>query len=174
MELLVNGPAVLGAIVISVALGAWSVGRWQGGLAVTDDAAPEAMPAGGEAPVQRASLGAAGTALCQDAARAERHTALVAADSLGELHAEISAYRRAQKVLAGPEGDGLRLQPHFADARGECRFLGVMGEPTCGLAEPARTACACGTRCAHADPLPPAVTRREILRQPSASGLARV
>ena len=166
MELLVNGPAVLGAIVISVALGAWSVGRWQGGLAVTGEA--------GEALMQRASLGSACAAPCQDAARAERRTALPAADSLGELHAEISAYRRAQRVLAGPDGDGLRLAPHFEDVRSECRYLGVMGEPTCGVAEPARTACACGTRCAHADPLSPVSTRREILRQPSASGLARV
>jgi len=177
MELLVNGPAVLGAIVISVALVAWSLGRWQGGLAVADDAAPATMPAGGEAGealMQRAALGGQGAAPCQDTARAERRTALAAADSLGELHAEISAYRRAQRVLAGPDGEGLRLQPRFEDVRSECRYLGVMGEPTCGIAESARTACACGTRCALADPLPPASTRREILRQPSASGLARV
>lgn len=178
MELLVNGPAALGAIMISVALGAWSIGRWQGGLAVTDDASPAAMLAGGaagEGSVERATLrGAAEAAPGQDAARAERRTALATADSLGELHDEISAYRRAERVLAGPEWDGLRLHPHFEDVRSECRYLGVMGEPTCGVAEPARSACACGTRCSQANPLTPASTRREILRQPSASGLTRV
>ncbi|MCL9998234.1 MAG: hypothetical protein NBV68_02535 [Erythrobacter sp.] len=180
MELLANGPALLGAIVISVALGAWSLGRWQGGLALTDDAAPAALPTGGEAEeahVQCAApRGTAGAAPCQNAARTERRTALAAADSLGELHAEITAYRRAQKVFAGPDGQGLCLQPHFEDVRSECRYLGLMGEPTCGVAEQARTACACGTRCAHADPLPPATARREVLRQPSpaASVLTRV
>jgi hypothetical protein len=108
-------------------------------------------------------------------ARAERRSALAVADSLGELHAEISAYRRAEQVLASPEGDGLRLRPLSADARRECRHLGVMGEPTCGCPETARMACTSGTRCARAEPLPlPAMAER--LRQPAlpASGLTRV
>lgn len=179
MEILADGPAALGAIMVSVALCSWSLGRWQRGVAVPDEAAPAALPAGGEAgeaPMPRVSLRAAGVAPCQDAARAERRTALAAADPLGEMHAEISAYRRAQKVLASLDGDGLCLQPHFADVRSECHYLGLMGEPTCGLAEPARSACSCGTRCGKADPLPPGAARPERLRQPSpsASGLMRV
>jgi hypothetical protein len=174
MEFLADGPAVLGGIMLSVALGAWALGRWQGGLALPDhQAAPETFEPG-ETRVQAAPV-APQSAPCQDTARAERRTALAVADSLGELHAEVSAYRRAQQVLAGPEGDGLRLRPLHEDTRSECRYLGVMGEPTCGVAEPARTACACGTRCSNADPLPlPAMGER--LRQPAppVSGLTRV
>ncbi len=123
-----------------------------------------------------AALPAAAAAPCQHAARAERRRALAVADSLGELHAEISAYRRAQKVLAGPDGDALRLRPHFADVRSECRYLGLMGEPTCSLAAHARSDCATGLRCSRADPLPQGSPRPERMRQPSpaASGLTRV
>jgi len=182
MEFVANGPAVLGAIMMSVALGSWSLGRWQGGVARFDDAAPPApplMPAAeetGETPPEPAALRGTGAAACQDAARAERRIALAAADSLGELHAEISAYRRAQRVLVSPDGDELRLRQHFADVRSECRYLGLMGEPTCSLAAPARSACTLGTRCSKADPLPPGPPRPERPRQPSpaASGLTRV
>lgn len=180
MELLTNGPAVLGGIMMSVAIGSWSLGRWQSGLGVSGDPAPAPAPVAGEAgeaPLPRAPLRTAGAAPCQDAARAERRTALAAADSLGELHAEISAYRRAQKVLEGSDLDVLRLQPPRADLRSECRYLGLMGEPTCGIAGPVRGACTLGTRCDKADPLPPpGPARPEPLRQPSpaAAGLTRV
>jgi hypothetical protein len=173
MDFVVNGPAVLAAIMMSVALGAWSLGRWQGGLVASDDAAPSAAPGGGEpgeTPMQRA----AAVVPCQEAAQAERRNALAGADSLGELHAEISAYRRTQKVLAGLEGEGLAI--HRADARSECRYLGLVGEPTCGIAASARMECRLGTRCSKADPLPPGPARHERLRQPSpaASGFTRV
>lgn len=179
MELLANGPAALGGIMMSVALGAWSLGRWQGGLAASDDAAPavpSASGAGGEGPVADAPRHDTGTASCRDAAQAGRRSALAVADSLGELHAEISAYRRAEQVLAGPEAGGLRLRLYSADERSTCRHLGLMGEPTCGVAGPARTACAGGTRCSTADPLPaPAPALGGRLPQPSpTTGLTRV
>lgn len=177
MEFLASGPAMLGGIMMSVALGSWSLGRWQGGLARSDDLSPAVTPAigeAGEAPALRTAMGAVGAPPCQDAARAERRTALAVADSLGELHAEITAYRRAEKVLAGPDADGLRLQPHFENIRSECRYLGLTGDPTCAVAEPARMACACGTRCSRAEPLLPASARPERLIQPSASGFTRV
>jgi len=174
---LTNGPAVLGGIMMSLAIGSWSLGRWQSGLGVPDVPAPGPAPADGEAgdaPIQSAPLRTAGSAPCQDAARAERRKALAVADSLGELHAEISAYRRAQKVLAGPDLDALRLQPLRAELRSQCRYLGVMGEPTCGLSGPVRSACTDGTRCGKAEPLPPGPARTERPPQPSASGLTRV
>jgi hypothetical protein len=180
MELLADGPAVLGAIMMSVAIGAWSLGRWQSGLGVPDAPAPEPAPVGGEAgeaPIQHAPLHtAAGAAPGQGDARAERRTALAVADSLGELHAEISAYRRAQQVLAGPDADRLGLHSQLADSRSECRYLGLMGEPTCGLAGPVRGACTLGTRCSKADPLPPGPARTERAPQPSpaVAGFTRV
>lgn len=168
MELLLDGPAALGGIMMSVALGAWSLGRWQGTFAVPEDAglrdagAPDRPGAAAEPGPQ--------------AARAERRSAIDVADSLGELHAEISAYRLAEQVLAGPDGDGLHLRLHREDARSQCRYLGVMGAPTCELAEPLRAACAGGTRCGKADPLPAAAPAPQPrLLQPSpAAGLTRV
>jgi hypothetical protein len=173
MDHFIDGPAALGGILISLALCTWTLGRWPGGLTVSDKRKPAVIPAAveaGQAPVR-----AAGAAAFQDAARKERRTALAAADSLGELHAEISAYRRAQRVLDGPDGEVLRLIPHSEDLRSQCRHLGVMGEPTCGLSGLARAACACGTRCDAADPLPPAIARAERLSQPSPeAGFTRV
>jgi len=172
MEQLLNGPAALGGIMISVALCAWTLGRWPGGLAGPEEVAAAGTPGPGEtvdAPVR-----AAGAAAFQDSARAERSSALAVADSLGELHAEISAYRRAQRVLTGPDGDGLHLAPHSEDVRSQCRYLGAMGEPTCSVGGAARAACICGTRCSQADPLRPAA-RPERLTQPSpAPGFTRV
>ncbi len=175
MELLADGPAVLGGIMMSVAIGAWSLGRWQSGLGVPDAPTPEPAPVGGEAG-EALIRHAAAVAPCQDDARAERRTALAVADSLGELHAEISAYRRAQQVLAGPDADRLGLHAQLADVRSECRYLGLMGEPFCGLAGPVRGACTRGTRCSKADPLPPGPARIERARQPSpeAAGFTRV
>lgn len=178
MEFLAGGQAALGAIMISIALTAWGFGRWQGGIAGAEDTAPAAKPPGGEpaeAPAQPAALRASGAAPCLDAARAERRTALAAADSLGELHAEISAYRRAQRVLAGPDAAALHLDQRFGEARSQCRHLGVMGEPTCGFGEAIRSACACGTRCNWADPLPgPAVAERLPQPSPASAALTRV
>jgi hypothetical protein len=176
MEFFADGPAMLGGIMLSVALGAWTLGRWQGGLALPDDqGAPVSTREPGEARMQAAPVPPQ-SAPCLDTARAERRAALVVADSLGELHAEISAYRRAQQVLAGPEGEGLRLRPVFEDTRSQCRYLGVMGEPTCAATELTRAACACGTRCSRAEPLPrPAMAER--LTQPAppvSAGLTRV
>lgn len=174
MEFFADGPAVLGGILMSVALAAWTLGRWQGGLAMPADATVPSPREFGENRMMSAPLQAA-SAPGEDPARAERRRALVAADSLGELHAEISAYRRAEQVLAGPEADGLRLRPLRDDARKECRYLGVTGEPTCGLADPARITCTGGIRCACAEPLPiPLIAER--LRQPSrpVSALTRV
>lgn len=173
MDHFVAGPAALGGILISLALCTWTLARWPGGRAVCDEGTPAVMPAAGEA--GEAPVRATGAAACQNALRIERHAALAAADSLGELHAEISAYRHAQRVLDGPDGEVLRLIPHFENVRSQCRHFGVIGEPTCGVSGPAQAACARGTRCNAADPLPPAIARVEQLSQPSpAAGFTRV
>lgn len=173
MELLAGGPAALGGIMLCVALGAWTLGRWQGGLAAPEEPALPARGEAGEARMQSAPQ-RPGAAPCQDAAKAERCTALAGADSLGELHAEISAYRRAQQVLAGPECDGLGLRPPVEAAGNPCRYLGLMGEPTCGISETARAACACGTPPRQPGPLSPTVAERAVQPSRAVSGLARV
>lgn len=171
MDLMANGPAVLGGMMLTVAMLAWAMGRWQGGFSAAEDArkagereaphgAMQEMPQGPEA--------------VHDAPRMQRRSALAASDSLGDLHEEISAYRRAQQVLASAEGDGLGINTLAGDARSECRHLGVMGQPTCAAAEPVRAACACGTRCGLADPRPPVRTERLVQPVAAAPGLTRV
>ena len=152
MDILTSGPAVLGGIMLSVALAAWTLGRWQGGLELPDDHA--AHPPG--APEESRAMSAPPLperAPHDGPARSESRTALAAADSLSQLHAEITAYRRAEQVLTGPEVEGLRLRPLPGDARSECRYLGLIGEPVCGIPRPARMTCAGGTRCSRAEPL---------------------
>lgn len=161
---LAAGPAALGGIILWVSLAMWALGRSSG----TGDG-PGASSVRGNAAADGAGAVAEGDPFTtpvqptdsprQDAARAERHVALAAANSLGELHAEISAYRRAEQVLAQLDDDVLRLRALVENVRAECRYLGLMGDPTCAMAEPARAACACGTRCSNAAPLPVAVAR---------------
>ncbi len=162
-----GGPAALGGIMMCVALGGWSLGRWQALRKAGKD--PRGSPretAGARAPVP------APVEPCQYAARTERRLALSTIDRLGEIHVEISAYRRAEQVLAKIDGDALPLRA--ARAGRDCRYLGIVGEPTCGAAASARMACSLGTPCSKEDTLQPGPARPERMRQPSASGFTRV
>ena len=149
-----GGPAALGGIIMCVALGAWILGRWQGSdvsaggtcepvrdlpLSPADHVAPDRSD--WPAPIP-----------CQQAALAERRGALDAALSLGELHAEVSAYRRAQQVLADLAGDQLDLPARRSGALPECRYVGLTGQPTCAMPAAVRRACAAGDSC-NAPPL---------------------
>lgn len=149
-----DGPAALGGIIMLSTLAAWSLGRWQGGLAPPAAAAlPEAQENGeaGPAPLP-VSPPAPASALCQNAARAELRVALAAAPSLGEVHAEITAYRNAEQVLSRSDETMLRLDPLPRAGEAGCRFIGLTGEPTCCAPRTARAACAEGFPCANAVP----------------------
>ena len=109
-------PFVMGAVVMSVALGSWLLGRWQavhssdqaraGGPVATQD-----VPLLSSAPWQSRADDAA-VAGNHGTAQAERRGAgLDAADRLSALHAEISAYRRTEQVLAGLDEDQLQQLP---------------------------------------------------------------
>ncbi|MCZ8371028.1 MAG: hypothetical protein O9293_13900 [Porphyrobacter sp.] len=143
-----GGPAAFGGMMMSLALAAWSLGRWQGGLVTGEDcdaAAPGAVKeasAAGSAGFHPSSVPATP---CQDAARAERSVALASATSLGEIHAEISAYRRAERVLSDLKDDPLSLTGKRHAGQAGCRYIGIVGTPTCGVPEAARLANACGT-----------------------------
>jgi hypothetical protein len=147
-----GGPAALCGMIMCVALAAWTLGRWQGGLVIGE--AHGTFPSGvaGSLPLGAAGLQPLRTAAapCQAAARAERKVALAAAASLGEIHAEISAYRRAEQVLAGLQDDPLSRMADWRTGQHECRYLGIMGEPTCGVLEVMGTARACGRGCNQA------------------------
>lgn len=135
-----GGPAALGGIMMGVALGAWSMGRWQALRTAGDD--PSGRP-GDTAAAQGPALPPIEP--CQHAARAERRLALASDDRLGELHVEISAYRRAERVLAKIDGDALPLRLAISEPGLDCRYLGIVGEPTCGIPAAARLDCACAT-----------------------------
>jgi hypothetical protein len=180
-----QSPAVLGGIMLWAALGAWALGRWQGGLvASTEGTAAPASPSarGGEALVAGA-CGTPDSALsapraapepvpCQNAARDERRVALDGAPCLGELHREITAYRRAEQVLARLDDTVLRLDPLPQTPARECRFIGLTGEPTCGVAGPVRVACAGGSPCGKAVPAP--IAAWAVQPSPVVPGLTRV
>lgn len=161
-----GGPAALGGIMMCIALGAWSMGRWQ--ALRTAGEIPSALP--------RSTAAAREPALapiepCQHAARAERRLALPTDDRLGELHVEISAYRRAERVLAKIEGDVLLSRPAQAQPGRNCRYLGIVGEPTCNIPAAARALCACGTGCDHAEAMP---SLRAVQPSPTAGDGMRV
>ena len=144
-----GGPAVLGTIIMCVAWGAWLLGRWQGSA----ESAGKAIDAGCEAhsephdPALAPPVHCAPPIPCQQAARDERRGALVPEISLGDLHAEVSAYRRAQQVFAGMAGDPFELHALRSGNRPDCRYLGLTGHPTCGMPASVRRACAVGTGC---------------------------
>ncbi len=154
-----EGPAVLGGIVIWAALGAWALGRWQGGLVAPADlpaSTPSQQPSGeaGPAPdyAAKPSARAPHRTPCQDAARDERRIALAAAPSLGEVHDEITAYRRTEHILAQFAEEMPQIHQRHGAGMGGCRFVGLTGEPTCGVPGAARMACMGGVPCANASP----------------------
>lgn len=140
-----DGPAALGGIMMCVALGAWTLGRWQGGLVVPHDGGGRAAgDAGDTGPVLHSALAERQAAPCQQDALAARRAVLAVADSLGELHAEVSAYRRAEQVLVDAEPGELVMRHRCADTDPACRHLGLTGEPICDLSDIARRACTTG------------------------------
>lgn len=149
-----GGPAALGGIIMCVALGAWILGRWQGMVVSagrTRDSVRDlrTSPSDHAAPDQNERPA---PFPCQQATVAERRGALDVALSLGELHAEVSAYRRAEQVLADFAGDQLHLPARRSGARAECRYVGLTGQPTCAMPAAVRRACAEGDGC-NAPPL---------------------
>lgn len=138
-----GGPAVLGGIMLCVALAAWSLGRWQGGLVLVEDrSAPgdaDPQPAGDA----RLGPSSVSTTPGLDASRAEHGMALAAAVSLGDMRAEISAYRRAEQVLSDLKYDPLHLIAELHAGQTGCRYSGTVDTPTCNAQEAARLADAC-------------------------------
>ena len=182
MELLAS-PAMLGGIIAGVALGAWSLGRWQGAAwPVTD---PRSPAPGAEHPpfewrasvshdpspaVHSAVRSAAPIAgLCQQARRAERNVALEPGFSLGDLHAEVSAYRQQQQVFAAVTDYGLRLDLLLAEVRRDCRSAVPIRQESClthGAPPPP-----CGCTAVPAEVPAPLWAERAVQLSPAASGL---
>lgn len=173
MDILAD-PAVLGSIVGGALLSGWLIGRRHGVHAVGGEVpvpAPEpaAQPLAQHIDAPGENL--AGVTACQHAARAERRQVIEAARSLGDLHAEVTAYRQREQVLASALSDGLLVAVMPDTGRHECRYLGLIGQPTCPLPGTGHEVCASREGCAAA-----AASRRATAAQPSAeaSALTRV
>lgn len=145
-------PAVLGSIIVGAVLSGWLLGRQHGSGPVAGGHAPgaalEAVPEP-QAETPPALVTDAITP-CQYAARAERRQVIEAARSLGELHAEVTAYRLQEQVLASAASDGLLVELIPADERGDCRYLGLIGQPTCPLPGTGQETCGSREGCAVA------------------------
>ena len=166
-------PAVLGGVVMGALLSGWLIGQRHGARVIDDFLAmtsPQTESRTDAHPASHDDTGAAVTA-CQHAARAERRQVIEVARSLGELHAEISAYRRQEQVLAAALNDGLLAEFLPGAAREECRYLGLIGEPTCPLPGEGHKTCTSREGCTAA-----AATLGLRAAQPSAesSALTRV
>jgi hypothetical protein len=162
-------PAVLGSIVMGAVLSGWLLGRQHAAARMvgseTPGPAPEPLPEP-QAAIPPEARGAAVTA-CQHAARAERRQVIEAARSLGELHAEVTAYRLQEQVLASALSDGLLVELIPGAARGDCRYLGLIGQPTCPLPGTGHETCTSREGCA-------AASRRMAQPAAEASALTRV
>lgn len=163
----IAGPAALGGMMLCVALGAWSLGRWQGASALARvPRAGRADRAAGALPAPGASLPAAASpapGLVPGPAPGRTRNA-GPTDRLGQIHAEISAYRRTERVLAELDRDA--LPPRGAnDLRS--REFPIMGQPACGSGVADCIACkrvTCSTETAA-----PALAEIRAV-QPSAAG----
>lgn len=165
----IAGPAVLGGIIMSVALGSWALGRWQRDFVASQDSGAGEPACAGTAPPDVVASDIAAPVMRMPAQSlptpsrpvpSSQHTAPAARRSqdqvaaLGELHAEISAYRRTEQVLATLDSDPLRLTAFPQSQRTDCRYLGLIGEPTCAMIFDARPASGCtsGSGCAGYNP----------------------
>lgn len=146
MELALD-PAALGGLAGVIALSGWAFGRMQkgrmeaGGMmptaptpATASHIAPTTPTGGGE----RAAGGdglrggiASAPSPCQQRAIAERRAIFALPVALGELHDQVSAIRRDERVFdQAPAAQDLTVL--FArGSAGACRYLGRSGQPTC-------------------------------------------
>lgn len=143
-----GGSAALGGMMTSLMLGAWALGRWQGPLrnaALPEDGAPTApSPTATLRPGPGAPARVPHERSCQEAARIERRSASDCPDSLGELHADMVAYRRAQRALVDADSASLWTGRLGTESEEACRYLGVSGQPTCpSIVLKAEELCAC-------------------------------
>lgn len=153
-------PAALGGLAGLIALASWAVGRMQGGWRAGRDAPPQApqAPSGSAAaaPSPLRDPEPEPAPVCRQRAFEERRALHAAPVSLADLHAEAAAIRRDARIFAQGGGDALALPDR--QGLGDCRYLGLSGQPTC----PAPLACASCGEAAAADQLsaePASLTR---------------
>lgn len=144
-----TNPALLGGGMISAAmLVAWALGRWQASPPVSaklPHAVP--LPRALRAPQATPNLRTPGLLFCQP------QTSLGGADpfdhamSLTDLHAEISAFRRSQRVFAALAPDAVILDCCDSGAVRMPAAGGVSSQPAGSPLNAADPDCSCGQNC---------------------------
>lgn len=121
-------PAWLGGIMACIALSAWTVGRWQGAAALTRETpgAPSPSYSPPRLAPSREPLATVATLPRHTDAETERQGALGQTDSLTDLHAEVSAYRRQERIFALLADDAFRVDQSRTGEGADGRFM----EPT--------------------------------------------
>lgn len=155
MDFMVAGALAPGGLALGAAVAGWMLGRRQSGKArvaplspVVDGMTEGEAPAPSQTvPFAHLSADANAASACQHAARAERREVIEAVRSLAELHDEITAYRRQERVLAATVGEGMPLELAADALRQECRYLGLIGQPTCSLPHGGHSSCTRSTSC---------------------------
>ena len=109
---IVTNPALLGAMTCVLMVAAWALGRWHASFA-PEHGEPVAVPSQREEerPLLISQMRMPGSVLHQRHSRPEGagDGAYDDALSLCDLHAEVSAFRRREQVLASLETDALLL-----------------------------------------------------------------
>lgn len=139
MELVLD-PAALGGLAGLIALASWALGRTHGRLAgqaqlrVSGSPHTEGPPSARAEPpfpADAAKPAPAAVSPCQQRAQEERRALLARPVALAELHAEVSAIRRDERILEhAPDNRELIILPH-SHREAACRYLGLSGQPTC-------------------------------------------
>lgn len=138
-----GSPAELGGAITGLMLWAWALGRWQAGFVAAPAGASGVDSLLGE---PHAPVGAAPDAVrqCQQAARNDRRMPLKGGAWLGQIHADVSAYRRAAQVLSHLEAEEMAHSWSTVGGDGAMsRFLGNSGKPTFPVASLVNAPCAC-------------------------------
>jgi len=147
MEFMANPPTLGGCIALAVLFG-WALGRLQGAAGLgaglggdlagnlsgdprgrqrSDDRAEREQPV--TASPTGVPLAAAG---CPQQLHSALLTALASPDVLSDLHDEVSAFRRRERVFATLSPDLLQPAPMADEAARVCLRSRVIGHPLCG------------------------------------------
>ncbi len=128
-------PVTVAGLVSFVALGAWAMGRLQGPVAFPGDAAglsgtrlPGAQAQASEG-ADAAASALAGAEPNQSGERSRLLSALALADSLGDLHEEVTAFRRQERVFDTLAPDLLQKRAMSDDAAAGFRRIDATDRP---------------------------------------------
>lgn len=137
-------PAAWWGLISCVALGAWALGRWQSGAGLAANMPLELPP---QRDPQTAPTLPEAKSLTPESIPAQRRDdhlhALDSAISLGDLHDEISAFRRREQIFATHAPGALLLDQRPIVSQHD----GVAKDWACAPVDRAEPACTCGGDC---------------------------